>query len=288
MFIALTNLLKDRWLRDRFIKLVDIFQETLAYDVYPEYMDHTIHHVRRVAQLAFQMVEPIQVGKIGRLSQTEIFILLCAIQFHDIGMQCDDASLVQDWIPKHGDWDELTRHQRGRIVRKHHARIGEAFLNRPDSPFVAVLEHQELIHAVSRLCRAHVLAPNSREYTSLSAGTQFRLSLLSSILRTCDVLDISQERVRNLSSPPPDSWVASRFWTLHKLADNVTIDSQSREICVNFQCSQRECARARNVVDAYMLEAAGEMAAHESLLAMFSANYHLAWDLQMRDGVQPH
>jgi len=200
------------------------------------YTDHGPKHLARVAGLAAQLLTA---NRGRKLSETETYLLLCGVYFHDLGMQCDPRKHtdVVDLAIRHLGADASLREFRRasgpltseeqKTLRRNHHLLSAAWMRWSRESSIGVLAPAalsipvELVADVEDICRFHTsLSVRSCDRWSES-DQKTRKRMIAAVLRLADELDIAGSRVsdpqtiREFALDPQNEV----YWWLHSCTE---------------------------------------------------------------------
>lgn len=166
---------------------------------FSNYNDHSITHSMRDIENANKLI-----GKnYKNLNAEEIYIFLIAIFFHDTGMGIDDKFYYMYYKDVLGnailkDYKNLNHFQ---LIRKFHNEFSAKLLLLCQ-PYIEGLsiEHAEAAAILCKTHRNHDLRDRKLLPTDYKLNdAEVNLAYLAALLRLCDELDLTNERVRNIN-----------------------------------------------------------------------------------------
>jgi hypothetical protein len=209
-----------------------------ATDLFPQFTDHSVAHSDRVVQLLGYLI-PDEV--IEKLNALEIYFLLAATYYHDLGMilECPGVPAGVDWdaylasqVPKGQAVDpEVERLAAASFVRdRHHIRSEEFIVaNRTDLELRAsdTLEEARIVARIARGHRKDDLGdPDLYGSTAFGVGEVVRVDLLAAYLRLADELDVTALRtpLAEYGIVPLTDTRSQEEWTKHLSIHGVDFD----------------------------------------------------------------
>lgn len=200
------------------------------------YTDHGPKHLARVAGLAAQLLTA---NRGRKLSETETYLLLCGVYFHDLGMQCDPrkhTDVVALAIRRLGADASLREFRRAsgpltseeqKTLRRNHHLLSAAWMRWSRESSIGVLAPAalsipvELVADVEDICKFHTsLSVRSCDRWSES-DQKTRKRMIAAVLRLADELDIAGSRVsdpqtiREFALDPQNEV----YWWLHSCTE---------------------------------------------------------------------
>lgn len=263
----------------------------LAGNYLPSFTDHSITHSDHVCELIDLLTESL-VGE-RQLNDREAFVLYASAYLHDVGLQhqrAEETQIVRSILQKSNfsgrAWRDLEKETRLEIVRSQHHRIsGEMIRQSIDAPQPTVLGVQmtEDWHPgqIRSLCIAHNLYMDShdkQEYIELTQDWgEFRMTLLSALLRLADILDESRRRSQLYLERTRELNIESRLhWWRHYYVAEVHIDPQAHHISLWFDFPVDRRPQYQTIIPPLQLPfLEAEFARHSAVLARNNMPWHL-------------
>jgi hypothetical protein len=199
-----------------------------------DFTDHGPKHYARIAKYANQIL---QVNSSSQLSSEEAFLLLAAINLHDVGMQCDVTTAAGQAILKKAkalgakpkvvfrsksasNYSDVEK----KAIRANHHYLSSAWIQQARNMSGSGITEAAkcipyyLVSALSNICLYHTKLSIVQFRSQKSGSANSRVRLVAAILRLADELDISGDRVRIEAAEqfglPPDNGL---YWWLHHL-----------------------------------------------------------------------
>ena len=172
--------------------------------------DHGVQHCRNVKNILCTLL-PEDVKQ--SLTPEEIFLLLCAVDFHDVGLLYEKR--------EHEPWKEVRRDHADRSYDYIHEFYTDWGFNRFEA------------YALKNICLGHGGALYELPEELYIHQDRVRICFLSALLCLADALDVDYTRVskyiQHLKKIPDDSL---RHWIKHEEIGGVRIDPRSRTITI--------------------------------------------------------
>jgi hypothetical protein len=211
-----------------------------------DFTDHGINHSDRIEKYAMEILKT---NEGDQLSPNEIYLLLCGIYFHDIGMQCDIIKYPvikqiaeQDFGAKlDSDFKSLSSShfdiKDQKLIRENHhllsaAWIKYAYQSGETAIGLAVKTIPgHLINDVIDICKFHSKLAISDCSISSLLDENLRKQLIAALLRFSDEMDIDANRVlpeilETFRLPPENAviwWIHNRIALRMATRNNITI-----------------------------------------------------------------
>jgi len=235
-----------RWLFDgvkksRLIDLRSKVAPILDNNLLPHFTDHSVSHSDRMIEYVDKIIEPIQDNS-KKITDEELYILYAACYLHDIGMGYEKAGntrTIAD-LELEQDWKDLSEETHREYLRKYHHKISAELVLRSaptcDRPINIQLNQEDKPEYIACLCEAHCIDVDLDDYKNLiKVYSNFRLPLLSGILRIADIIDESRRRADPAKAKVLELDLSSQtHWWRHYYIEEVTFDKESRIIFINF------------------------------------------------------
>ena len=188
----------DRDLHRRFKDTVFSTQRILTRFklLFPEYTDHSELHTMTVIDSCNRLIGTEQIDK---LNADEIYILLTACYFHDVGMGISekDYEAFKDEIGEKAFFEKNPQATKADFVRIYHNEFSGLFIDKYEDLFeIPSKEHAFAIRQVARGHRKTDLF-DEKEYPAalqLSNGNTVCLPYLASLVRLADEIDVVATR----------------------------------------------------------------------------------------------
>jgi methyl-accepting chemotaxis protein len=187
---------RDCQLYERWQAVKEYARDILRDDVYDSnYRGRAMQHVLSLENIVDIFI-PDSVKE--QLNAVEVFVLLCGLVFHDIGMEIKEAD----------ETDE-------EVARDHHERAQKYVIQK----HVAIGLNNEEAECIGYLCYGHtmidikVMLPVEMTVNS----TQVRVQFLTAILRLVDMLDFEIQ--------PPLLGLKEQYWETRNAISNIDVDS---------------------------------------------------------------
>lgn len=281
--------LTDETLRGRLADLRNAVKPILGGNYLPSYTDHSVEHSDWVCELLDQLSEPLIQD--NKLNDREAFVLYAAAYLHDVGLQhqrAGETSAVQSILqspPYVGRaWDDLDIETQRVIVRTQHHRISGEMINRSLRAAQPVLGIQLTddwypgqIRGISIAHNLYMDTHDRQEYLELTADWgEFRMSLLSALLRLADILDASRRRSRLHLERTRGLPLESRMhWWAHYYVADVKIDPSTHQITLWFEFpSERRIQYQAMIPPIEVPYLEEEFARHGAVLARHNLLWH--------------
>jgi tetratricopeptide (TPR) repeat protein len=216
MSLNLRQLIEDEDLQDRLETIEKVMKENYLpawYIHFPHYTDHGVSHCESVES---NLNELIPDGIKNNLNEYEIFLLLCAVWLHDIGMtsfeKCED------------------------ITREKHHELGRILIRNDKINGIRLNEHEKVV--VGELVFGHCAQIDQiEEITRIerlnNKSEIIRIKYLACLLRLADVCDVSHNRTHDviLASEAIDP-ISKVHHELHQRITSIEFDIESNKIIV--------------------------------------------------------
>jgi len=205
-----------------FLRIVEIWATPrLQQGIHSGYTDHTIQHSKRIVEYLGALNDSLPSD--NRLCAPEVCVLIAAAYVHDIGMQDQRTTGLDDIRSTHhtlsGDlMRELAEHS-----------ANSPLLSIPE-PFPVIFE------MIGQVAEGHrKIDLNDKSYDDVEiGGNKIRLRLLSALLRLADELDMDYRRAPmemiDLQNYPPETlihWFKSNYISSIQVSNNqITIHYQ--------------------------------------------------------------
>lgn len=272
--------------RSRLIELRQRVTPILANNLLPHFTDHSVTHSDSLTKFIDGLVEPLQ-ASVHRLSEDELIALYSACYLHDIGMQYEHAGSTQV-ITRLGltqRWEDLSEDTRRNLLRAHHAAISAEMIMmsvHSAAPIIGIqLKPDHFPQYVAAICEGHTLDTDSPRYHELTKdGPNFRMGLLSGLLRIADILDLSQRRANLDKARTLRLDLESQtHWWRHHYTEDIRIDQSEKLVSIWFDFPKSHFDEYRRIVPQLQMPwITAEFSRH---MAVFH-RYGLGWS------VEPH
>lgn len=215
----------------QFISIVENLRSSyLSFATPVFYTSHGIDHSQNVENIADALIPDHLKDK---MNIDEIFIILCSVYFHDVGM----ALLIKDGSnAEPGDYFKKVDE-----ARRRHSEKTASFMLQNYEEFGLIKPQAEII---ARICRAHSDIKNvdgSKIYTFAEIMDRadvtnidtvpVRIKYLAAILRLADELDVTARRAPGKRLKTIDLPFESQIeWMKHQIFSGVSIDPNNWEI----------------------------------------------------------
>ena len=211
-----------------------------------DYTDHGIDHCDRIENYAIEILKS---NECNFLSRDEIYILLCGIYFHDIGMQCDvikypairqiaesefGAKLDSDFSSSSSSRFDIDDQK---LIRENHHLLSAAWIkyayqsgDTTIGPAIRTIPGH-LISDVIDICKFHSKLAISDCSLSSPLDENLRRQFIAALLRFSDELDIDANRILpetllNFRLPPENVviwWIHNRITLRFASRNSITI-----------------------------------------------------------------
>lgn len=197
---------------------------------FPTFTNHGTDHLKNVEKYVDLMIqEDIK----EKMSQEEIFFLLCGVWLHDVGMVPKDEEelkFFKSLDPK--DRDKFTID----IREMHHVRSYNYIKENYEELGINKLEAK----IIGQIAKGHrKVELNNLEDINYN-GISIKTSALASILRLADECDVSKERESSLSDIDIDEKTRRKYYEKIKLVNHVWFDYDKGIIYVSCICENKE------------------------------------------------
>jgi hypothetical protein len=245
----------DGAIEARLIELRERVTPILANNLLPHFTDHSVAHSDSLVKIVDQLIQPLQQSG-QRLTQDELQILYSACYLHDIGMQYENADQTQVIsnlrLPQ--SWNDLAEDTRRLLLRQHHGAISAEMVIlsvRAEQPPIGIqLKQDHYAKYVAPICEGHTLDTTSIRYCEIiKDGPNIRTSLLSSLLRVADILDLSQRRANTDKARTLRLDLESQtHWWRHYYTEDIKIDQNEKTVTVWFDFPAARFVEYRTIV----------------------------------------
>ena len=228
---TLRSLLSTEYL-SRFNKIEKIMYniagKTKIY--FPTFTNHGTDHLKNVEKYVDLMI-PEDIKE--KLSQEEIFFLLCGVWLHDVGMVPKDEEELKFFKSLDPtDRDEFTVDVRD----IHHVRSDNYIKENYEELGINKLEAK----IIGQIAKGHRKVDlNNLEDINYN-GISIKISTLASIVRLADECDVSKERESALSDIDIDEEIRRKYYKKIKLVNHVWFDYDEGIIYVSCTCENEE------------------------------------------------
>jgi hypothetical protein len=194
--------------------------------MFHDYTDHSVQHSLRILRELSSLLGP----RTKQLSSVEIFTLIFATLFHDVGM-VDDISLDKEHVRE-----------------QHPLRSGECIREYFNSRLQILSEHPRLCDAISFVAVGHGVSLDELRSNSLFhksqtiMGDNVRYDLLTILLRIGDLLDLDGDRACSVVMTLFAKYFKDKTSLVHHILYKVLTDycCTDRELRVTICASTRE------------------------------------------------
>ena len=163
--------------------------------LFPAFTDHTELHSLNVIDFCNHLIG----DQIGLMNADEIYTLLTACYFHDVGMGISEKD-YREFSPKidFGQYfDTHSREDIPRIIRDFHNEYSGLFIRKYAEFFE--IPSKEHLWAIIEIARGHRKTPllDERQYPpafEVPGGSTICLPYLAALIRLCDEIDVTASR----------------------------------------------------------------------------------------------
>lgn len=215
--MKLLNILNEKS-PEHYNRLIAIEKEARAIlpeirRVFPKYTNHDIAHSEGIEDILDKML-PDSVKE--DLSPSEIFYLLVATWFHDVGMKLIDDEEEKEFNKLNEAERETFRNDKR---EQHHIRSSLYILRNASDLNLNPREAD----VISDICRAHRQIDINSELKDPIHEKRIRLRFLGACLRLADECHVTNDRVSTLflKTINSDSWEFSQHFRKHKLITGI-------------------------------------------------------------------
>lgn len=187
--------------------------------LFPKYTNHGVDHLKNVERHANNII-PDDIK--GKLSEEEVFCLLCGIWLHDIGMVPIDEE-IDIYENKSTEERELYRVA---IRDVHHVRSENYITKNHDELGLNKLEAK----IIGKIAKSHRKIKLDELEKVMYNGKLIDIAALGAIVRLADECDISKNRETALSSEGIDEDTREKHYFIHDLVNDVWIDHENQTI----------------------------------------------------------
>lgn len=259
---TLRSLLSTEYL-SRFNKIEKIMYniagKTKIY--FPTFTNHGTDHLKNVEKYVDLMI-PEEIKE--KLTQEEIFFMICGVWLHDVGMVPKDEEelkFFKSLDPK--DRDKFTID----IREIHHIRSYNYIKENYEELGINKLEAK----IIGQIAKGHrTVDLNNLEDINYN-GISIKISCFASILRLADECDVSKERESSLSDIDIDEETRKNYYKKIKLVNHVWFDYDEGIIYVSCTCENKEDIYLVNEVTDEIKEKLNQTKEH---LIDFKINFH--------------
>lgn len=204
--INLRTLLKSDYYSSRFKKIEGLAKELTPKTniLFPKYTNHDIIHLCNVEDNINNII-PDEIK--NSFSEEEIFCLLSAVYFHDIGMIPFDEELLDFKNNSNEDNEKLENN----IRENHNFRSAEYIKKHREDLGINELEAE----AISNICKGH--RGSFVDFKDINSSSKIRVSILAAILRLGDECDITERRGSPLSEEGIDKYTIKEHYKIFSL-----------------------------------------------------------------------
>ena len=187
--------------------------------LFPKYTNHGVDHLKNVERHANNII-PEDIKE--KLSEEEVFCLLCGIWLHDIGMVPIDEEID---IYENKPIEERDKY-RVAIRDVHHIR-SENYINK---------NHEELgltkleAKIIGKIAKSHRKINLNKIEKVMYNGKLLDIAALGAIVRLADECDISKNRETTLSSEGIDDDTFEKHYSIHDFVNEVWVDHEDQTI----------------------------------------------------------
>ena len=217
----LRNLIKSKDYSSRFENIEQIVGNIAGKTriFFPKYTNHGVDHLKNVERHANNII-PENMKK--KLSEEEIFCLLCGIWLHDIGMvPIDEEIEVYEKKSK-----EDRNKYRNNIREMHHIRSENYIKKNYEELGLNKLEAK----IIGKIAKCHRKTKLNEMENVMYNGKSIDIAVLGAIVRLSDECDVSKDRESSLSSEGIDEDILEEHYSIHDLVNDVWIDHESQTI----------------------------------------------------------
>lgn len=187
--------------------------------LFPKYTNHGVDHLKNVERHANNII-PDNIKE--KLSEEEIFCLLCGIWLHDIGMVPIDEEID---IYENKSKEDRNKY-RNDIRDIHHIRSENYILKNYNELGLNKLEAK----IIGKISKSHRQVDLKELDNIVYNGKLINVALLGSIIRLADECDISKDRETSLSSEGIDENTIEKHYSIHDLVHDIWIDHENNTI----------------------------------------------------------
>ncbi len=212
---------------DKFLFIIDQAKDILPKirTSFPEFNNHDVKHAEGVVKKLDEII-PDDIKT--KLTDEEIFCLLCSAWLHDIGMvpsKSEELEFEKDDIALKNDL-------RAEIRDKHHIRSYN-FIKKEDS-FKLDTHEKNIIAYISRAHRQiNIYEDLDEKYRISSTRGEVHLQFLGALLRIADECDITLDRVsKHYIEESRSTPVFFQHIKKHELIDDVYLDKSCKNIII--------------------------------------------------------
>jgi len=203
----LVQILKAR--NNDYYSKIDTIKDYLIDEVYPfvQLKDYTKHGISHSMNILFNLERLLPESVINEFNDFELFALVASAFLHDVGMAMTESQNESD-----------------NETRKYHTNRSRVFIER-EYEILNISFHEAEIVGV--ICEAHgrknLNYINDEDY-SIKHCDNPRVSLLASLLRLGDILDVWSDRTPEIIyRHRAFNGVSKEHWDLHRIISNVKI-----------------------------------------------------------------
>jgi hypothetical protein len=183
--------------------------------LFPEFTKHDISHSNTLVKI-FEMIIPEFLK--DKFNEYEIFFLLSAAYFHDVGMALLQKELDDPEI------NNLTGDKLKNSIRERHHIRSNLYIQQNYQSLGFVDHHQAYI--VGKICKGHRDIDLSEFETNFAyKNNSINIALLTLLLRIADELDLTFERIQGKSGIPADE-IAELHFKKHLSISGVVKDQK--------------------------------------------------------------
>lgn len=281
-------LVKDPVLRGRIEQFRDSVTHILAGNYLPSFTDHSVNHSDELCAIVDVLTAPL--SDAHQLRDPEAFVLYLACYAHDVGMQHQRAGdtehirkVLSDPTYKGRRWEDLGEETHRDIVRTNHHWISGEMVRKSNKGAHPTLLGVQLNDAwypsrIACLAEAHCLEAGSPEYKDLTADSaDFRMSLLSALLRLADILDESRRRSQLFLGRTRELDLNARMhWWRHYYVTDVEFVPPARRITLWFEFPPSRRDQYRDLmIPSTLSRVKEEFGRHSEVFARHNLHWHL-------------
>lgn len=222
-------------------KVKQLVEPILENRIHLDFTDHSIKHSERILQQLNEITDELMKSE-DLLNEYEIFVLICAVYLHDIGMQFEKFDLLDSSFSNEISGDIASEEDKLNFIRKNHHRISKLWIIKSiqgnESYRRVYYGHDELGEYIALIAESHNLdiSKKTEDYKdTYFFGVKIRLMLLACLLSLGDVLDgdsrrVDMERLKHINIDA----TSKLHWWKHYYVDGLFYDNGILNIQYNF------------------------------------------------------